>query len=421
VENNTVYKPKANRAFDVLKRVPGGDKLVPMSPVDEQVVPPVEHAAPPAEVVSAPIIETEYDIDPPAGADTLPKNVIPAEFVPEDATDEVDQLIDKNASTGENFKKLRTKLKAVTKERAVFSEELEGLRKKVKEYDDGLAVPDVTQRQTDRITELEKYERIYNLKASPVYQEKIATPLTKESDNLQTLATDHTVEVSDLHKAFGAATDKETNQMLMQAFKGDEVAVLDAKVIFKNIKRIQNDSRALESDAQTSFTRMQEDNDRILAEKQQKANASIVHASRGAWSDSLAELRTDSRFREIQYVEGDTEHNERYVRPILTKAAQEYGRTISILAQHGLTELPKELAMKFARADQLAHYSAVLLVEKNKLAVENTELKSLLKLRGYLNNPSINGTGASSSYSEKTGAVGTKNVGAKVLDRVMNK
>lgn len=419
MEGNQQLGSKSPRAVEILKRVQGTNKIVPVEPPKQEVTP----AAPPVEVKTEP----EYDINPP----TAPvkeevkaeekKDPIPREYLPDDPTDEVDQLIDPKDTTGANFKKLRTKLKAVNQENRTNKEELEVLRKKVSDYENGLAVPEITQQQRDRIAELEKYEKLHNFKGSPAYVKKFAEPIRQEQEKLLELAKEYEVDPEILNKAFAASNVAETNKILSQNFK-DDVGALEVKSIFNSIKKIQNEALAAEKEIETSFTRMQQESEAIVAEQRQRANQVIVNVSKEAWTDSLVELRKDTRFPEITYREGDTEHNEKYVRPILTKAGQEYGRIVSVLAKHGLTELPKDLSLALARMTQLAHLSAVTAVQRDALVARVAELEGVLNRQKSFNRPSVNGTGGgNNTVGTSIKAVGPQNAARRVLERVTGK
>lgn len=414
------------RAASLLKRVQGEKPVVPTEGMTQ---PEAKVALEPPKQVEAklPEAKVEYDLNPKAPVDpALPtaeqKKAIPKEYLPEDPTDEIDSLIDPADTTGANFKKLRTKLKSLNGDHRKANEELTVLRQKVADYDNGLAVPEVTQLQLDRIAQLEVYEKLYNFKGSPVYQEKIAKPLGENREKLQELAKQDEVDDELLTRAFAAETDAETNRILSQGFK-DPLSAIEAKGLIKSIKGIQAQAIELEKEPMQSLARMQQENDRIVQEKRAKANDVIVHVSKEAWSDSLIELRKDPRFPEITYREGDSEHNEKFVRPILTKAGQEYGRIIRTLAECGMTELPKDLSMAFARMTQLAHQSAAIAFERDALRTRVGELESLMQRKSHLNRPGINGNVGASSAT-KVGvseAVGPQNAGRKVLDRVMTR
>jgi len=422
MENTDKPVATPSRAAQLLKRVAGSTEAVPVQPKPTE---PKQEMTPPASVPSEPVVE-DYDINPkkevkPVEVET-PKDTIPKEYLPDDPTDEIDQLMDPKGTTGENFKKLRTKLKAVNSEKNQFKTELENLRQKVADYETGLAVPEITAEQTRRIEELEIYEKLYNFKASPVYKKNFVEPITQEQTKLAELANEYGVGVEVLNAAFAATTTAETNRILSQHFT-DDVGALEAKSIIKNIKKIQSDALEAEKEPAQSLARMQQENDRILAEQRAKANDSIVHTSKEGWSESLLTLREDTRFPEIVYREGDSEHNDKYVRPILTRAGQEYGKFVRVLAEHGLTELPKEVSIALARMTKLAHLSAVKAVENEHLRNRVAELESKLTTKHSVNRPGVNGTGGGNNvYSSPSGkAVGPAAAGRNALNRVLSK
>lgn len=409
---------KSSRAIDLLKRVQGDVKVVPVESAPVVEPPKVVEAKPAAP--EAPASKDEpYDfgtpIPPEKPAAEPSKSVLPEDL---DPADEVDGLIDPKGTTGENFKKLRTKLKAVTKEHKEHLSELETLRQKVKDYDSGQIVPEITQAQMQRIAELEKYEKLYNLKASPVYQEKVVKPIEKEKEKIKEFISGYSGVTEDIVNQAFAAPPAEQNKILMNAFK-DEVGVLEIKSLFNNIRKIQTEGAELEKEPAQALARLEADNARILQEKRQRANEAIHFSSKQGWSNSLGDLRSDARFKEINFVEGDTEHNEKYVRPILTKASQAFGQTTRMLAEHGLTELPTELAQKLAKSDILAMYSAALLTERDALRARVAELEKLTSERERRLRPGLNRSGGSVTPSS-TGAVGAANAGRRVLDRVSN-
>lgn len=420
------------RAIELLKRVQGSNKIVPVTPpgqkpeakppVDTSVVAPPE----PPRTLESDTPKEEYDFNPTGSEDKKTEPVkaeTPADFVPEDPTDEIDALIDPKEPVGKNFKNLRTKLKALNSEHKKAAEELQTLRKKVTDYETGVEIPEISKGQLDRINQLEVYEKLYNFKGSAVYQEKFAKPIAEDQAKLQLLAEEHKVDPTVLNQAFAAESTEEQNRVITQHFKND-LSALEVKSLIKSIKKVQAEAAEAEKEPAQSLARMQAENDRILADKRNKANEAIVHTSKSSWSDSLVELRNDPRFPEITYREGDTEHNEKFVKPILTKAAQEYGRIVRTLAQHGMTELPKDLGMAMARMTQLAHQSAAIAVERDGLRARVKELESLMYQKGLLHRPSMNngqGAGGSNGSAAPTTAVGPEKAGAKVLSRVMGK
>lgn len=429
-------EPKQSRAIGLLKRIPGGEQVIkespksvvstpsaPSVPVPNNVAPtPPE---PPKVVEATAVKEPEFDINPTKPAADkieLNKEPIPKEFLPEDPTDEIDQLMEPNESIGKNFKNLRTRLKSVNKLSKEQGVELEALRKKVTDYENGLAVPEITAQQTARIEELERFEKIVNFKSSPVYQEKYINPIKAEEEKLAQLATEYSIDPKNLEAAMSATTAADANRILTQLFK-DDIGALEAKSIIKNINKIRSDAQEAEKEPAQIYAKMQEESNRIIQEKRARANEAIAHVSKDAWSESLQHLRTDPRFPEITYKEGDTEHNDRYVRPILTKAGQEYGKIIRTLAENGLSELPKDLSVALARMTQLAHQSAAIAVQRDSLSKRVQELEDIINRKNMINRPGVNSTSGNGTVSSgsTSKAVGAANAGRNVLNRVMGK
>lgn len=414
------------RAVNLLKRVQGDAKIVP----DNVKLPTPPPAAVPPVVESKPAevpVSEDYDLNPPQPEEKkenvpeVKKEVTAADFVPEDPTDEIDALFDPKDPVGANFKKLRTKLKSLNTDHKKNLEELSNLRKKVTDYESGIEVPEVTKAQISRIQELEVYEQLYNFKGSAVYQEKFAKPIQEDQEKLALIAKEHNVSTDVVNAAILADSTVKENQIISEHFK-DDLTRLEVKSLIKSLKKTQDLALEAEKEPAKSLARMQQENDAILAEKRAKANEGIVYASKGAWTESLVELRKDPRFPEITFREGDTEHNEKFVKPILTKAAQEYGRIVRTLAQHGLTELPSDAAMALARMTQLAHQSAAIGYHRDQLAARVHELETLMRQKGMISRPGVNNTAGSNGVSvTPTTAVGPENAGRKVLSRVMGK
>lgn len=422
VDNIPVTVKRQSRAAALLNRVQEANKAgVPVPPPS-----PVQAPEPqfPETISSAPEAKEEFPVNPetpkaPAVA-TPPQN---PEYVPEDPTDEIEAALDPKEKPEGQFKKLRTKYQTAAKELRERTVELDNLKKKIKDYDEGVSVAPVTQQQLARIAELEKYETLYNFKGSPVYREKFTAPLQSEHAKLSEIAKEYNINEETVRAALNAGSSADTNRILSQAF-GDEVGALEAKSIIRNIKKIQSEAMEAEREPAQALARMQEDSDRIAAEQRRQANDVIANTARSGWSESLVTLREDPRFPELSFQEGNSEHNEKYVRPILTKAGQEYGKIVRALAENGLKQMPKDLSFALAKMTQLAHQSAVASVERDALKARVMELEGRLHITNGINRPGVNSTAggpgaAVSSNGNK--AVGPAQAARNVLSRVMSK
>lgn len=381
-----------SRAFEVLKRV--GGKVIPVetppSVADEKGA-----ATPPAKIESAPASDDAiFDLQEPKAPEAPPQaEPVKADLQDDDLegiTDDVEKLADPDAYNSKGFKALRSKLQEKTKILKAQETELAELRKKAKDYEDGLAVPELTQKQADRIAYLERFEKLYALKQSPVYEEKFAKPIRAEQERLKKLAEEYQVPLEKLNEAFAAGNVAETNRILSASFR-DDVGAIEAKSIFREIKKIQDAAAEAEKEPEITFAKMQEENAKIVQERIRKANEGIVNVAKESWGESLQDVRQTGKFPELTFREGDTEHNETYVRPTLTKASQEYGRIVRELGKHGLTALPKDVATALARMTQYAHGYAIAAVQRDAALARVAELEGLMQQRGW-NRPSVSGT-----------------------------
>lgn len=414
MENNqntppAVATPKISRAAALLNKVAGGEVVTPpkMDVIKETVPPSIPASIPSVPEKTSVEEEIQYDIE---ATSTPTVEVKKGEAVPIEDAPETD-----NENTV--LRSLRSRARELKKTAKEKEAEAAALRQKVTEYESGLAIPEFTQQQVARIEELEVYEKLHNFKASPVYKEKYVKPIKEEQDKLVSLAESYGVKPEVLNAAFAATTEAETNRILSQHFK-DSVGALKAATSLETIKKIQSAAMEAEKEPAQMLTRMQEENDRIVRDQRARANEAIVNVSKDAWTESLIELRQDTRFPELSYREGDTEHNN-MVRDLSVKAASEFGKFIKGIVHSGATEMPKDLGFALARANQLAHVSAVLARERARLAVRVKELESLVHDSHVINRPGVNGSGTRGVNGAAPKAVGPEAAGRNVLNRVM--
>lgn len=419
-----------SKAMEILQRVQsgnGGQRLV------ERTVPPTTtvNAAAQAPKATAPTVEVPSSVDntghigeppkfsvqdvtpsvEPQKADApeptqeAPNDFIPNEYLPDDIdpADEIDKLIDVSASTGKNFKALRTKTKSLNKELGEIRSQLDEARLKLQEYDSGLAVPSLFQQQADRIAALERFERLYALEESPAYHEQILNPLKGIEEKFARIAQDNNTDPELIKKLSDVKNNLELNKILSNHFQ-DAVSVLEAKNLIVQAQDLYKKGAELKKDPANSLVAMQQENERIVAERKLRANKAIVDSSKGAWMESLGELKADKRFPEFSYRDNDTQYNETVVRPLLTKAAQEYGRLVKGFADSGLGELPKDLAKATAKMLLLAHQSAAATIERDSLRQEVADLRKQMGTRTQINRPSVTGNNHTGMVTRAGGA-----------------
>jgi len=387
-----------SRAIDLLKRVAPGTVPANMSSVEPVAdVPSADEGdmTPPAVVQtsSAPVQTEESDV--PQSEVPAPSPVEPVKVSVE--SDDTDIEFNKDNNIPANFHRLRTKLKAVTNEKKELLSKVQQLSeadKRLKEYETGVAVPTVITEKENRIRELEMYERLHNFKASPLYREKYGAPIQENRQKLVALAAEYNVPEEVIDHALNADTTTALNRVLSSAFN-DDLAAVEAKGIIKDIRKIQAEAQEAEKEPARAIERLTEEHARIQSERLRSAREGIVNKSKEAWVEALDLAKADNKYPELVYREGDSNHNDTVVRPVITKAAEEYSRLVKTLAENGLTELPKDVGLALSRMTQLAYQAAVAAEERSRLASRVAELEGLLNKTHKINRPMLsNNTGS---------------------------
>lgn len=418
---NTGMKPNDSgqtAAQRALARVTGEPVTNPVQ--QAQIPTTVQNTSPVQE--EAPI---EYDIgdvsEPPKtqmeqNVEEVRKELLPKELLPETIEDEVDEAINPNENIAKNFGNLRKKAKADLKRRQEVEAELEANRLKLQEYETGLAVPELYQQQADRIAKLERYEVLYALEDSPAFQEKIVKPKVDEINKFSQIAKDNQVDPAILDQLLSTTDNLQRNRILSQHFK-DEVSILEAKSIVKNIEKLDGEAAALRKDPANSLAALQSENERFKEERKMAATKAVVDSSKRAWINTLTELKADKRFPEFSFRDGDTQYNEQVVRPMLTKAAQEYSRFIKGFVDAGGNQLTDDMAKASAKLFLLAHQSAAATVERDRLLAENADLKKRLGVRADINRPGVTGNNVTPSQTPGQKPVGGRKAAQNAFAR----
>jgi hypothetical protein len=100
------------------------------------------------------------------------------------------------------------------------------------------------------------------------------------------------------------------------------------------------------------------------------------------------------------YQEGDVDHNNKVVKPIVEAAASEYGKLVKELVANGLEELLKPLASALSRLCQLAHASAVAIDSRERAISMAEELQTNTQRTNRYARPSVSGKVGSGKTSQ---------------------
>lgn len=320
----------------------------------------------------------------------------------------------------ENFKKLRTKLKETVKTVKELEAEKSKVAKELEEYKSGTVFPEILVEKENEIARLSHYEKLHSLKTSKEYQEKFVKPLEIVNSRLGALAADYEIPEDVIKQAVNIENKADLNRFLSQHF--DDVGALEVKQLINEAKGITQAAKAAEAEPSKALDSLKEEHRRVIEFKTAERKAKIAEKSKDSWVDSLLKIKDEGKIIELIMKETDTDHNEKYVKPILTKAATEYGRLIRELAENGLEHLPDDLGLALARMVQLAHATAVAISTRNAALQQAEELQKNVQRVSSLVRPPIGSTGggASDSIPVRTPASPTE-AGQMLLDKVMGR
>lgn len=306
----------------------------PVPPVTPQPVTPV-------------ITPVEPSTDPmPTFGDE--KAITTSVSVAPEEIDDIDEISDDPIK--ENYLKLKTKakearqtLKETLTAKATADAELE-------KYRTGEIVPELLKKQEQRIEELSKFEKLHNLKASDEYQERFVNPINTNTEKLKQIFTDYNVPEDQLteavNHALNAPTTAHLNAFLSENF--DLVGAQEVKELINNTKQLQADAKLAEAEPSRTLEHLQQESASIKAIRETQRVNKIQEVAKGSWIETLQNIRSEGKIPELIRKESDPEFNQKFVDPILTHSASEYGRLVTALAKEGLTELPKDLAKGLA-------------------------------------------------------------------------
>lgn len=358
--------------------------------------------------------EPEFDINPPkkeADAKDTAKNEptaggeVPAEAPEEGAEADGDNGDTDLAATegdpaAQNFKRLRTKLRETSTTLNTYKEENEKVKAELEKFKTGEVVPDLLQEKENEIARLSRYEKLHNLKMSPAYQEKYLKPLGTNQTKLKEIAKDYGIPDEHLdhfvNDALSFTNRADLNRFLSDHF--DEVGAMEVKDLISKTKDLQGAAREAEKEPVKMLQEIESEYERVKEIRHVERVNQIRDRSKDAWTKSLQQIRAEGRIEELIFKDNDPEHNEKWAKPIVTKAAQEYGKLVTMLATEcGIENLPDEVAYALARMTQLAHASAAAVETRNAAMQYANELETNTRRTSGMVRPPIGSAGAGSN------------------------
>lgn len=289
----------------------------------------------------------------------------------------------------ENFKKLRTIAKEAKKAKRELEAQVAEREQELQKYKTGEVVPDVITAKDQRIAELEQYEKIVNIKLSPEYQREYVEPSLRLAEQLDRHAQSYGLEPAYLRQAVEIENQKELNQFLTRHF--DDLGALEAKKIITELQDIG--SRALQAEQEPAqvMEQLKVKYQQQQIEKEKQISANFEMTAKSAWQKALDKTIKENVYKELIPDPNDVKHTEQVVKPLQTKASQQFGALVTQLRKNGLTQLPEELAVGLARMTQLAVASAIAFDAKNKAEQQFNKVVSTSRVVSPYIRPSMAG------------------------------
>lgn len=345
-----------------------------------------------------------------AGAERVSEDTATGEDGEEDLSNEetdIEELVDPSL-TAENkptlrdsYKTLKAKYKetndALKKER----DEREKWQKKSEAYETGTAIPKVLQEKEDELQKLKHYKDLVDFKSSEEYDQKFAKPLEESKTRLKKLSDELNVPLDAVLEA-AKGSEGQFNQFLSDNF--DIVSAMEVKTIVKGMNEIESKRAEAESSPQKHMERLRAETARANEVREAERKHSIQSASKQAWVNTLNKIKAEGKYTALIYSDTDKDFNERVVKPLMTAAATEYGKTIQMLAERGIKDLDPKLAEAIALGHLYGTSSGVLAQAATQAMEEAEKIKTNTKNLFKFNRPSLGGTapnGVTPSAAEK--------------------
>ncbi len=274
-------------------------------------------------------------------------------------------------SVATNFKNVRKILTETKTQLSTKEQELQAARQELEKYKTGEILPEELQAKEAEIARLSKFEKIVSLKTSPEYQEKYIKPLSSIQEQLTAIANDYRIPPAKLIGAMNITNQAELNRFLSSHL--DDGGFLEVKQLLKQAQGLQTQAKAAEKEPETALQQLLREGEEANNRRMSSQLEGIKTASRSTWNEAYDEIRKDGTALEVIENPDDPEHNAKFVEPIVKQAASEYGKTIRLLAENGLTKLPKELGVALAKVHLLSTASAVAMQTRSLLAKEVDE------------------------------------------------
>lgn len=363
----------------------------------------------------------ESKVEAPPATEEVKKDVLPETPTVTDTTkiDDTDLLLsdEEVPAVAENFKKVRTKLKETNKTLKQIQEDKLKLEQELEEYKTGAVIPEILNEKESRIQELEKYEKLHNFKASKEYKELYAKPLDQVQGRLKEIAIDYDIPADVLNQALTIGKESDLNRFLSEHF--DQLGAQEVKGLVLKARQIHQSIQEAEKEPVKALEALQQQHQALDQERQVQRKTNISTKAKDAWVASLTRIKKEGLAIELIADPENSDHNEKYVKPLLTKAATEYGKIVKMLADRGLEDLPKELAEALATAVLYGHATPVAITTRNEALKHAKELDQNTKRNTGYERPQIGGSSPGSAPLKGGSPGSPKEAAEHLLSKVL--
>lgn len=329
-----------------------------VTPAPIPAAPSLPTSQPPSFASGDPFVDSlvasaEAKLTPPAVEPPKPGETPPVEAPLEEVKTEGDKLLDRvRKGPQESIKDLRRKESEARETLLAREAELTAAREKLEKYEKGEEVPEPIK---ERLTNLEKIEKIHSLKTSPEYQRNFVEPEEQLCTEAVALAEKYQVDPTVLDEAVQLEDEKQLNQFLRKHF--DDVGALEVKNVIKKIEDIRAKATEAEKEPVQTLQTLRQEYQRTQVTQETERVESIKTNSERGWVDALSELRESGQFPELMLI-GDPEHDNR-VKEVIKEVATEYGRFVTNLANEGIKKLNPDLAKINAKRYILSEITSI--------------------------------------------------------------
>jgi hypothetical protein len=188
--------------------------------------------------------------------------------------------------------------------------------------------------------DLERYQKLHDLKMSDEYHSSYVEPLTKIKDDLLGLAKDYQVNPVIFKEAIGLKSKAELDRYLGKFFT--PAGALDARQKIEQFHELNAAAAKADREPEEALANLRQE---YNYQKQQKAISrvqNITKTAQTAWVKAATTVRQEEGFTVFNKT-GDPE-NDKISDDLMSKAAKDLGVFTTFLASKGLEELPEEQA-----------------------------------------------------------------------------